>query len=290
MRAAVSLDTSTLGSTILFAQSTRRTLMTRTGSLPPKIVRSMCAALLSLGIVVAAEPAQAGPLILRLDPAQSQVTITLSSSKAVAPAKVTTTASGLPPTDGLQGKITLGSGNNEPGLLDIYGGGGLVSDTNVALSFGSGGTLNADLQGLHVSFGAVSGMTPIAPTPGDPGAATYSLSFLTLYADGGELSYVGSGSFGGFYGSQAFDFGSVPLQLAPPYGGVGTLSLSGGDAKFTVPINVTTPIALFPAIVNATFTGQLVFVTVPEPSTWLLAGLGGAGLVLARYRARLRAR
>jgi len=72
-----------------------------------------------------------------------------------------------------------------------------------------------------------------------------------------------------------------------PLSGTSTITNTGGlNRKLTIPVNLIVPIDFSGAALNITLTGQIVAtaVNVPEPSTFMLAGLGFVSLAVCARR------
>lgn len=236
-----------------------------------------------------AVPAAAGPIALKVVPEQSSITFTITNFNATGPATATAGVSGTPPIDGLLGDLSAGIGQNVPGLLDITGGGLTLANAATSLSFGAGGSLALSLQGVHVYFEPLSGLLPSSTSPGDPGSATYDLaSNLTFTADAGLASYSGTGSYGSQFGKI-----TLPLEILGPLGfgtPIEVTQSSSGHLTAIMPILGTFTIYTTnlgaPSNLDVQLSGQVVFTSVPEPSTLALGLCAALGLGAALYRRR----
>ncbi len=132
-----------------------------------------------------------------------------------------------------------------------------------------------------VALNNTSGVNPFTYTF-DPGE-----NDLDVTIDEGFLTYNGTGPLGGIIGMGTFDFNAD--QLSFTMGSVGQIGLvtqnqtaNTVDVSVSVPVSFNTLITTDPVTIDVFITGAIVSTgsyIIPEPSTLVLLGLAGFGLV-----------
>ncbi len=173
-----------------------------------------------------------------------------------------------------------------------------LSDDSLFLDLSLFGGVDAATIGLGVNAitsdtvaltNTSGGLNPFTSTF-DPGAGTG----LAATIDEGVLTYNGTGPLGGILGMGTFDFTTDNLSFT--LGSVGQIGLltqnqTGNtvDVTVSVPVSFIDQIATDPVTIDITLTGAIVATgqyIIPEPSTLVLLGLAGLGLVPAWRRIR----
>ena len=182
--------------------------------------------------------------------------------------------------------------------LSIDSGSLLLDDGSLGLSLGPLGGVLADLIGIGVSV--ASG--PLTHVSSSGGVNIFDAGGATLSLDSGMITYEATGYAGTLLPPGTFDFASSPLSLVVTPGNTIKLLETPKDAttnnvSLVIPISVVQSIATSPVDINATL-DVLIIATgmkltdngppvIPEPSSWLLIGLGLMSVV-PMIRRRLR--
>ena len=142
---------------------------------------------------------------------------------------------------------------------------------------------------------ALASLTGIVALIGNLFHPTFDASGLTVSTDAGHLDYnLNSGNADYSPPGQNFQTGSPFQNGTTAIGGnsgVNSLARFGSIANdvLTIPINVDVQIDTGLIVVDAIFTGQIVTVIPdPEPSSVILAAVGGLGLLAWKWRRRVR--
>lgn len=162
-----------------------------------------------------------------------------------------------------------------------------LSDGTLDLQLGVLGGVTAATFGLGVS--AVSGaLTPLGGNMFDAGGTTLAL-------DQGIITYEGTGFAGTLLDPGTFDFVTDPLALDVP-GGAATVKIfeeavspTKNNVTLVIPISVTQSLTSDTTDINATINALLIATgmkVIPEPTTFVLLGIGVAGFIAVARRRR----
>lgn len=273
----------------------------------------------ALGLLLAANTAQAGLLVLGVDSAASSFSAQLNFSAAVpllppislnSPSLGATLSGVAPPTNiipattGFLGTVaTTGPIPGVPGLLHSDGGGFNFTDINTTLNgpnipFVGGGSVTLGLKAPHVDLESAVNFLPTAAVNG---SANYDFAGLDLTLTGALFQYSSSGYLS-FIGSGSTAILPAFTKVTLPPNSIGTLTLAAGPpaaipATLTIPLSMTIPLwsvgdTFLGATVNGIFNGTLVLTgiaVVPEPGSIALLGIGVAVVLPVAVR-KLRRR
>ncbi len=252
------------------------------------------------GIAFAAFVAVAGfGLVAKAAPIGTTLTLTTDSSLTVfvstlggaTTGALTTAASGT-------ADVTFDDAAPPSSTIEITDAEVDLADGSIFLDLSLFGGVEAALigAGINTLTTDAAALTETAPLGNpftstfDPGAGTG----LTASIDEGALTYNGTGALGGILGMGTFDFATDPLSFS--LGSVGQIGLvtqsqSGTlvDVTVSVPVSFSDQIATDPVTIDVVVSGQLILTgsyIIPEPSTLVLLGLAGLGLVPVWRRIR----
>jgi hypothetical protein len=272
-------------------------------------------------ILAAATSIQAGPLNLAVDSdlssfsAQLQIaaSIPFVGPVAIDSPSLNATLSGaapgfatIPPaTTGYLGKVAIAGSlpgtPGTPGTLENFGGG--FDFTNISQTINGpnifgGGSVTLKLTAPHVNLVPGGPYPAISPVVG---TADYDFSGLQLDGSGGTFSYSSTGYLS-FLGSDTINILPNLFSVNLPPGSIGKIQLGAGPPNnqlvtLTIPLAMTVPLydvgdTFLGATLNAVFAGELVLtgISVPEPSSVVLLGLGIVGAIpVLRRRMQRRA-
>ena len=285
------------------------------GALVARSYRMLTAAVALVALSLTVTSTQAGPLNLAVDSNLSSFSAKLQIDASVftIPASFSTPSIGatlsgaapgfatIPPaTTGYLGKVAIaGAGPGTPGTLENYGGGfdfSNISDTINGPNIFGGGSVSFKLTTPHVDIVPGGPYPAIAPIVG---TADYDFSGLGLDLSGGTFSYSSTGYLS-FLGSDTINFLPNLYSVNLPPGSIGKIQLGAGPPNnqlvtLTIPLNMTVPIFdhgddFLGATLNAVFSGNLVLtgISVPEPSSVVLLGIGIVGAIPVIRRRRQR--
>jgi len=170
-----------------------------------------------------------------------------------------------------------------------------LTDGSLSLDLGVIGTVDADTFGLEVG-GSSGALTPLGGNVFDAGGTTLAL-------DGGFITYEGGGFLAGLLPPGTFDFDTDPIALEI---GVGLASITlleeakdafSNNVTLVIPVSIAQSVITDPVDVDASITSVILATgmkltdnggpVIPEPSSWLLIGLGLMSVV-PMIRRRLR--
>ncbi|HEY1599939.1 MAG TPA: PEP-CTERM sorting domain-containing protein [Pirellulales bacterium] len=274
----------------------------------------------ALGLAAISNHASAGPVTFTIDPTQSslQAIAYLGGPPSGGGTQITTAQSGTSDTTSLYGSLvadTAAAGGNIsfPGGSNVnytYQPGNFLPDANGGDATGPD---PAGTGGAPAQFGLLVNI---------PGLATGYISISSALSDISDFSAGGTPLSGGSFdatqqnvlvtqGSIAYWISAPALSATPLFGSsviapptlaaqngvdsagnsngqVGSVTTIGGVTTITLPIFADQVVSVSGLPVDVVFTGQIVATaTVPEPTTFALAGFGIVGLMLVATR-RLR--
>ncbi len=194
------------------------------------------------------------------------------------------------------------------------------SDETLFLDLGLFGGVDAALVNMNINITS-TGAVPITPAGGGPpfdgtfDPSDSSLGNVTSgVIDEGALTFFGTGGLGGVLGEGTIDFSedNLNFDLPEPQPNISMISQSaknfigsgGGFETFEVDVLLTMPLQVFdtittdPVDINYTVEGtifatgsyQIVEQIIPEPSTFVLLGVGAMAMVplMRRWRQQRR--
>ncbi len=172
-----------------------------------------------------------------------------------------------------------------------------LSDDSLFLDLSLFGGVEAALIGVGINSMTSNGGMTLNNTSGvNPFTYTFDPGENNLDAtiNEGLLTYNGTGALGGILGMGTFDFAADNLDFSlGPVGQIGLLTQNQNgatvDVTVSVPVSFSDQIATDPVTIDVFITGAFVATgqyIIPEPSTLVLLGLAGLGLVPVWRRLR----
>jgi hypothetical protein len=277
-------------------------------------------AIVALAGALIASRASAAPVSFTIDPTQSslQAIAYLGGPPSGGGTQITTAQTGTSDTTSLYGNLIADT--SAPGGNISFSGGSVVNYTyqpgNMLPDANGGDATGPDplgTGGAPAQFGLLVNI---------PGLATGYISISSALSDVSDFTAGGTALSGGSFdatqqnvlvtqGSIAYWISAPAISATPLFGSsviapptlsaqngvdssgnsngqVGTVTNIGGVTTITLPIFADQVVSVSGLPVDVIFTGQIVATaTVPEPTTFALAGVGMVGLMLVANR-RLR--